>query len=80
MRMHIELSDELVDEVDRLAGPRERSAFVRRAVIKALDDARRAEALRVSAGVLRESGPHEWDDDPAAWVRAGRHADARRAG
>ncbi|HQF02985.1 MAG TPA: hypothetical protein PK868_03225 [Phycicoccus sp.] len=84
MRMHIELDDEVVREVDRLAGPRERTAFVRRAVLRALEDAQRATALRSAAGSLRspapEDTPHEWDADPAGWVRAQRRSDDRRAG
>lgn len=80
MRMHIELDDELVREVDRLAGPRERTAFVRRAVLRAVDEANRAEALRAAAGALADTGPHDWDADPAAWVRTSRHTDDRRAG
>ncbi|ANS79382.1 hypothetical protein SGUI_1986 [Serinicoccus hydrothermalis] len=78
--MHIELDDDVVREVDRLAGPRERSAFVRRAVVQALDDARRAEALRQSAGSLDQAVAHAWDDDAAAWVRQTRRADERRTG
>jgi len=78
--MHIELDDAVVREVDRLAGPRERTSFVRRAVLRAVDDAKRAQALRSSAGALVGSEPHDWDEDPAAWVRSNRHADGRRAG
>lgn len=80
MRLHIELDDEVVREVDRLAGSRARSAFVRRAVLRALEDAQRAEALRASAGTLSGGAPHEWDTDPAAWVRSGRRMDERRTG
>jgi Arc/MetJ family transcription regulator len=82
--MHIELDDEVVREVDRLAGPRERSAFVRRAVLRALEDAQRAAALRSAAGSLSssptEDTPHEWDADTAGWVRAQRRSSDRRAG
>jgi predicted transcriptional regulator len=79
--MHIELDDELVREVDRLAGPRERSGFVRRAVAQAVEDARRAESLLGAAGALKDGeDSHDWDEDPARWVRTGRRGDARRAG
>jgi Arc/MetJ family transcription regulator len=82
--MHIELDDEVVREVDRLAGPRERSAFVRRAVLRALEDAQRAAALRSAAGSLSssptEDTPHEWDADTAGWVRAQRRSSDRRVG
>lgn len=80
MRMHIELDDDVVRAVDRLAGPRERTAFVRRAVLRALEEATRAEALRAAAGALSTSGPHDWDDDPASWVRQNRRADPRQVG
>lgn len=80
MRMHIELDDDVVREVDRIAGPRERSAFVRRAVVHALEAARRTEALRASAGSLAGDIQHDWDRDPAAWVRETRRVDARRTG
>lgn len=80
MRLHIELDDDVVREVDRLTGPRGRTAFVRAAVMRAIDDAKRSEALRRAAGSLRDSEAHEWDEDPGAWVRASRQADPRRVG
>lgn len=79
MRMHIELDDDLVAEVDRLAGPRGRSDFVREALRMAIDRQVRAEALRRAAGVIDDGG-HEWDDDPAAWVEQQRRGDQRRVG
>jgi len=60
-----------VAELDRRVGPRQRSAFVVAAVQTALADERRWDDLAASVGVLTE--PHEWDDDPAAWVREQRH-------
>lgn len=79
MRMHLELDDKLVAEIDSIAGPRRRSAFVREAVVTAVDRQRRARRLRQAAGILRDGG-HEWDDDPAAWVRRQRTGDPRRVG
>jgi Arc/MetJ family transcription regulator len=76
--MHIEVDDELIAEVDKVAGVRGRSAFVRAAISRAVGDERRWASLRSAAGALTE--PHEWDDDPAAWVSEQRHADARRVG
>ena len=74
MRMHITLDDEIVAEIDAIAGPRRRSAFVREAVLAAVDRHRRAKLLRQVAGILRDS-EHEWDADPAAWVSAQRGSD-----
>lgn len=79
MRMHIELDDQLVEQVDELAGPRGRSAFVREAVERAVDQARRWAALEAAAGSIPDTG-HDWDEDPAAWVREQRSSDPRRVG
>lgn len=77
MRLHITLADDLVAELDRRAGPRNRSAYVHAAIQQALADEQRWDALREAVGRL--SGPHDWDDDPAAWVRAQRN-DVSRTG
>ena len=79
MRVHIELDDELLADVDRLAGARGRSAFVRLAIQTAVRQARRRSHLEAAAGSIPDQG-HEWDDDPGAWVQRQRHADQRRAG
>jgi Arc/MetJ family transcription regulator len=79
MRMHIELDDALVAKVDELAGPRGRSAFVRLAVERAVEQAVRWASIDEAAGAISDEG-HEWDADPAAWVREQRRSDVRRAG
>ncbi len=79
MRMHIELDDDLIRQVDQLAGARGRSAFVRSAIERALQEQIRWAALESAAGSLAGT-THEWDADPAAWVRGQRHADVRRSG
>lgn len=79
MRMHIELDDAIVGDIDAIAGLRRRSAFVREAIVQAVDRHRRMKHLRAAAGVLRDS-EHEWDDDPAEWVSRQRTGDPRRVG
>lgn len=79
MRMHIELDNAIVGEIDAIAGPRRRSAFVREAILDAVERHRRTSRLSEAAGVLRDS-EHEWDDDPAAWVSRQRSGDPRRIG
>jgi len=79
MRVHITLGDDLVRELDRRVGARRRSSFIAHAVGQALDDERRWESIESSLGSIEEHG-HEWDADPAAWVRAQRRADAGRLG
>jgi metal-responsive CopG/Arc/MetJ family transcriptional regulator len=79
MRVHITLEDELVGEVDRRVGARRRSAFIAQAVRQALDERRRWEQIEAAIGAIDSSG-HEWDDDPAAWVRQQRLREGARLG
>ena len=79
MRLHIALDDELVGELDRRAGTRQRSAFIAELIRRGLEDERRWDDVEAALGVLDATG-HEWDEDPAAWVRAQRTGDARRVG
>jgi Arc/MetJ-type ribon-helix-helix transcriptional regulator len=79
MRLHITLDEELVRELDRRVGSRRRSAFIARAVERALDDEQRWEAIESALGSIADEG-HEWDEDPARWVREQRRADVRRVG
>ncbi|MGI8793779.1 MAG: hypothetical protein ACR2H3_11485 [Acidimicrobiales bacterium] len=78
MRMHIQLPDDLVEQLDARLGTRQRSAFLTALIRKALDDERRWDELEAVLGSIDDSG-HDWDDDPAGWVKAQR-ADTRRAG
>ena len=79
MRIHIQLDDAIVAEIDAVAGLRRRSAFVREAVLAAVDRHRRTRLVRQAAGILGSS-EHDWDDDPADWVSRQRSGDPRRTG
>jgi metal-responsive CopG/Arc/MetJ family transcriptional regulator len=79
MRMHIVLEDELVAELDRRVGPRQRSAFITQLIRRGIDDERRWDDIEASLGVLADTS-HEWDANPAEWVRTQRRGDQRRAG
>jgi metal-responsive CopG/Arc/MetJ family transcriptional regulator len=79
MRVHINLDDEIVRELDRRAGARGRSAYIAAALRRALEDERRWEQIASAVGSLEGAG-HEWDDDPAGWVAAQRRSDAARVG
>jgi metal-responsive CopG/Arc/MetJ family transcriptional regulator len=79
MRMHIELDDSLVAEIDQRAGSRNRSEYIRRAIAAALQESRRWDMIQSAAGGVAATG-HDWDDDPAAWVRSQRRGDTRRVG
>jgi hypothetical protein len=79
MRLHIELADTLVAMIDEVSGPRGRSAFVRQAVERALENERAWQLIESAAGSIDDTG-HEWDADPGQWVRAQRRADPERTG
>lgn len=79
MRLHITLPDDVVADLDRRVGPRRRSGFIVSAVRAALEDERRWELVESALGTIDAEG-HAWDEDPAAWVRAGRRSDAARVG
>ena len=79
MRLHISLEDDLVAELDRRVGKRKRSAFIARVLRRTLEDESRWDELIASIGTIPGQG-HDWDEDPAAWVRAQRRADPKRVG
>lgn len=79
VRVHISLDDDLVRELDRRVGTRQRSAYIAQAVERALDDDRRWELIDSAAGTISDGG-HDWDAEPADWVRSQRRADEHRVG
>ncbi len=79
MRLHIHVEDELITRVDAIAGRRGRSAFIRKAVRAAVEYRNRWDLIKKAAGSIPDRG-HEWDEDPAEWVRRGRREDPRRVG
>ena len=79
MRLHIALDDALVAELDRRVGARRRSAFIAELIRRGLGDEQRWDDIEAALGQLPDS-EHEWDDDPAEWVRSQRRGDSRRAG
>lgn len=79
MRLHIALDDDLVEELDRRAGKRQRSQLIAELIRRGLEDERRWDDIEAALGSISDSG-HDWDEDPASWVRRQRSADSRRAG
>jgi predicted transcriptional regulator len=79
MRLHISLDDELVAQLDDRVGRRQRSTFIAETLRRALDDEQRWKNIEAGLGALSDTG-HEWDEDPAAWVRAQRRSDPTRVG
>ncbi|MFN8103660.1 MAG: hypothetical protein U0U69_04290 [Acidimicrobiia bacterium] len=79
MRVHITLDEGLVERLDARVGVRQRSRFISEAVKRAVEDEERWEAIEAAIATVPEAG-HDWDEDPAAWVRAQRRGDVRRVG
>ena len=80
MRTHIIVSEELLKEVDRLAGRRKRSRFIEYAIREKLSREALSVALEESAGVLALTDYPEWEtpESASAWVRSGRREDDKR--
>ncbi len=79
MRLHISLEDELIDALDARVGRRQRSAFIAATIRHALEDQQRWDEIEAALGSLQNS-EHDWDADPARWVRSQRRGDRRRVG
>jgi hypothetical protein len=79
MRVHISVEDELIDALDARVGRRRRSAFIAATIRQALEDQRRWDDIESALGSFHDS-EHDWDPDPAGWVRSQRRGDRRRVG
>jgi Arc/MetJ-type ribon-helix-helix transcriptional regulator len=79
MRLHTSLDERLVTQLDRRVGRGKRSAFIADTVRRALEDQRRWDDIVASLGKIADDG-HEWDADPAKWVRHQRRGDTHRVG
>ena len=79
MRIHIALPDWLITELDQRAGARRRSAFISELIQRGLEDERRWDDIEAALAQLPDTG-HDWDSDPAEWVRRQRRGDSRRSG
>ena len=79
MRIHVHLDEELVERLDARVGARRRSRFIESATRLALEDEERWRLIEQAIGSIDDAG-HEWDADPAAWVRTERRADVARVG
>jgi len=74
VRTNLMLPEDLVAEVDRIAGPRNRSRYFAEAATSAVRRDQLREAVEQTAGALKlEDYPH-WatSEDVLAWVRASR--------
>lgn len=76
-RAHVVLPEELISEIDRLAGKRKRSQFIEAAVRDKLTRDRLGVALERAAGVVAPEDYPQWDtpEKISEWVRKLREGD-----
>ena len=76
-RAHVVLPEDLIEEVDRIAGKRKRSHFVEEAIRDKLRRERLAVVLKESAGSLNPADYPEWStpEKVSEWVRSRRRGD-----
>jgi len=74
MRMHISLGDDLVKQIDEIAGSRGRSQFIREAVEGKLDIEARLAARRRAFGSLPDFAPWMTPE----WISQNRKEEGRR--
>jgi len=71
MRAHVVLPEELIKEVDRIAGQRGRSKFIEEAIRHKVLLARQQEAMRKARGTIKLADHPEWStpEKISEWVR-----------
>jgi metal-responsive CopG/Arc/MetJ family transcriptional regulator len=67
-RTNLTLPADLMDEVDRLAGPRGRSRYVAEAVAQRVKRDRLGVAIRESAGIMRGTPNQMSRAEVSAWI------------
>jgi len=72
VRTNLLLPEDLVEQLDRVAGPRGRSRYVAEAVRERLRRDGRMGALRQAAGAWKDHPLFPTDESVVEWVRAGR--------
>jgi Arc/MetJ family transcription regulator len=80
MRTHVTLPEDLVAEVDKLAGKRKRSQFIEEAVRTKVQREKLGRALQEGAGILNPEDHPYWrtPEDTSRWVRESRERDNER--
>lgn len=79
-RAHIVLPEDLIAEVDEVAGKRKRSRFVEEAIRDKLRREKLRVALKTTAGILNPADYPEWStpERTSEWVRNSRRLDDER--
>lgn len=77
-RTHVVVSEELVEEIDRLSGKRKRSWFITQAVRKEIQRLNFLNAVKETAGAWNDSDHPEFKNGVENWVRSLREEDENR--
>src|SRR5579859_5236426 len=77
-RTHVVLEEKLLEDIDRLVGPRQRSSFLTEAAEEKLMRYRQIAALKAAAGAWRDEDHPELKQGSAKWVRKLRQESERR--
>lgn len=77
-RTHVVVSEELVEEIDRLSGKRKRSWFITKAVIKEIQRLNFLNAVKETAGAWDDKDHPEFKKGVEGWVRNLREEDEKR--
>lgn len=72
VRTNLLLPEDVIEGLDRVAGPRGRSRYVAEAVRERLRRDERMAAIRAAAGIWRDHPLFPTDESVVEWVRAGR--------
>jgi metal-responsive CopG/Arc/MetJ family transcriptional regulator len=77
MRAHVVLPEDLVAEVDRIAGKRKRSEFIEEAVRERVRREKLRDVLKRAAGSMNPADYPEWStpEKTSKWVHDMRRAD-----
>ncbi len=79
-RIHVVLPDSLLEEIDRIAGPRRRSEYIAEMLEKSVLRERQRRAFEETAGILSDEDYPEWSSPEkiSEWVRRSRDLDNQR--
>ena len=79
-RIHVVLPNSLLEEIDRIAGPRRRSEYIAETLEQSVLRERQRQAIQETTGILSDDEYPEWStpEKTSAWVRRTRDLESQR--
>ena len=77
-RMHVIIPENLVKEIDKVVGSRQRSSFITKAAERELTRLRQVKALEAAVGSWKDADHPELKQGSAKWVKKLREENERR--